>query len=297
MKGRYIRMKIFSFMNQKGGVGKSASVATIGAILSDVFNKRTLLIDVDPQGNTSNQFSKVDYYSLFRSILSGRKIGEELSIEDFFIDSSLDIRDGIIHTKYKNLDIIPTYQTLAEVEERLKADVRTPQQFRLKHHLDKLQEEYDFCLIDCSPSINLLNINALVASDEVFIPTKSDGNSLVGIAISLNLIRTVQSYNPGLEIGGCFFTQCDPRTNVMKRTREFLDEELPGLRLPYEIGKTVKLEENSYQQETLLALDKKQKLGVTQAYVALTEYIQSNDREACEKKYLKKLEKQQKMKK
>lgn len=160
-----------------------------------------------------------------------------------------------------------------------------------------MQEEYDFCLIDCSPSINLLNINALVASDEVFIPTKSDGNSLVGIAISLNLIRTVQSYNPGLEIGGCFFTQCDPRTNVMKRTREFLDEELPGLRLPYEIGKTVKLEENSYQQETLLALDKKQKLGVTQAYVALTEYIQSNDREACEKKYLKKLEKQQKMKK
>lgn len=158
-------MKIFSFMNQKGGVGKSASVATIGAILSDVFNKRTLLIDVDPQGNTSNQFSKVDYYSLFRSILSGRKIGEELSIEDFFIDSSLDIRDGIIHTKYKNLDIIPTYQTLAEVEERLKADVRTPQQFRLKHHLDKLQEEYDFCLIDCSPSINLLNINALVASE------------------------------------------------------------------------------------------------------------------------------------
>lgn len=129
---------------------------------------------------------------------------ETYSIEDALMDPKLDIHKCIIHTKYENLDIIPAYLTLAEVENRLQADITTPQQFRLRMQLEKIEDEYDYCLIDCSPSINILNINGLVAADEVYIPTKTDGNSCLGIAISYNLINTVQAYNPRLKVAGIF---------------------------------------------------------------------------------------------
>lgn len=285
-------MKTLAFLNQKGGVGKTASTTTIGHILAERYNKKVLLIDVDPQANTSTGFSEMDYFKIFIGIIKGERIGRELSMEDLLMDSELDPHECIKHTKYENLDIIPAYQTLAEAEEKLKADVRTPQQFRLKSQLDKVKDEYDFCIIDCSPSINILNINALVAADEVYIPTKTDGNSLIGIAISYNLIRTVQTYNPGLRLMGAFFTQCDKRTNVTKTAREFLEQVLPGLLLPYEIGKNVKLEENSYQQATLLELDKNCRNHVTKTYVALAEYIQSDDRKKCINEYKKQKEMQ-----
>lgn len=278
-------MKVIAMMNQKGGVGKTASTTTLAHILSEIYNKKVLIVDVDPQGNASSGFSHLDYFDIFIGLIRGEKINS-LSIEDLLMDSELDPHQCIVHTKYNGLDAILAYQTLSQIEEELKADVRTPQQFRLKSQLDKVKGEYDFCLIDCSPSLSILNINALVAADEVYIPTKTDGNSLLGIAISYNLIRTIQSYNPGLKLAGCFFTQCDPRKNVTKATREFLEKVLPGILLPYEIGKTVKLEENSYEQKTLLEIDKNRKLAVTRAYVDLAEYMQSNDKEQCKKRYI-----------
>lgn len=279
-------MKTITFINQKGGVGKTATTTTLGHILAEKFNKRTLIIDVDPQGNASTGFSDLDYFQVFINIIQGNKINK-LSVEDLLINAELDPHECIVHTKYKNMDAILAYQTLSQTEEALKADVRTPQQFRLKNQLDKLKDEYDFCLIDCSPSLSILNINALVAADEVYIPTKTDGNSLLGVAISYNLIKSIQSYNKGLKLAGGFFTQCEPRKNVTKIARKFVNSVLPGFLLPYEIGKTVRLEETAFQQATLLELDKNEKLSVTKTYVALAEYIQSNDKQKCLEQYLK----------
>lgn len=276
-------MKVISILNNKGGVGKTASITTIGHMMSQQ-GKKVLLVDVDPQGNTSAMYdTEADFFKMFLAIWNGNWGNKDrYSIEDALLDSSLDIHKCIYPTKYENLDFIPAYLTLAEVENLLKADVRTPQQFRLAKHLSKIDKEYDYCLIDCSPSINILNINALVASDEVYIPTRTDGNSCLGIAISYNLISTVQEYNPKLKVGGCFFTQFVKNKNVSTETFQFLHSVLPeGVLLPITIGNTKFLEQNSFQAVPLLEADSgKNKSKATRAYMKLVNYMMADDKQA-----------------
>ena len=82
----------------------------------------------------------------------------------------------------------------------MKADVKTPQQFRLQRHLKAVQDEYDYCIIDSSPSISIINVNGLVAADEMYIPLRCDGGSLLGVAIVMNLFEAVSEYNEGLSM-------------------------------------------------------------------------------------------------
>lgn len=266
-------MKKICFINGKGGTGKSASATTISHILAEHRGKKTLLVDMDPQSNSSTTYSDVDFFELFMQIYTGESSDTEkkYTVEDMLMDSKLDPHKCIVHTSYENLDVIPSLLTLSEAEERMKADTRTIQQFKLKCQLQKLEEEYDYCLIDCGPSVSLLNINALAASDEVYIPTRTDGYSLLGIAISMNLIRTVQSYNPSLIVGGVFFTQYGKNKNVAKTAYQFLESIFPDELLPITIGVTKNLEENSFMQKPLLEIDKTSK--VAKAYLDLTDYI------------------------
>lgn len=292
------KMKVLCMLNDKGGVGKTANVITISHMMATVYNKRVLMIDMDPQGNLSAQFSNDDWYTIFISILKGIKLDKEKSVEDILLDPDMDIHEAIRKTKYENLDIIPSHLTLSEEEEHLKANVKTPQQFKLMAQLAKVKEEYDYCIIDCSPSINILNINALVASDEVYIPLRCDGNSCIGMAITLNLIKTVQSYNPNLKLGGCFFTQFDARKSVSKQIYELLQEELPeGMILPFRIGTTKFLEQNTFEQIPLLEADSgKRKSNVTITYLKLTEYLLVSDRGAYLKQYEEELQKNEELK-
>lgn len=279
-------MKTFCFLNNKGGVGKTATVTTIGHMMATVYGKRVLIVDLDPQHNTSARFSENDWLSIFLSIYQGTNLDkEDYSVEDILLDSELDVHKAIKKTKYEGMDIIPSYLTLATKEDMLKADVTTPQQFRLKKQLKKLQDEYDYCLIDCSPSISILNVNALVASDEVYLPVRTDGDSCIGLAISLNLVKTVQEYNPTLRVGGCFLTQCNWKENVAKTTYDLLKQILPDdMILPIQIGNSKYLRENSYEQKPLLSVDSgKNKSSVTLAYLKLTEYLMA----ANKKEYLK----------
>jgi len=271
-------MEVISFLNNKGGVGKTASTSTIAHMLATVHNKKVLLIDIDPQGNCSSLYSDTDIVSLLTSLLKNIPAStKEKSVEDLFMDSSLDIHECIKKTKFENLDIIPSLLTLSECEEMLKADIRTPQQFRLKAHLDKIQDEYDYCIIDCSPSISILNINGLVASDRVYVPLKCDAWSAVGMCIAKNLIKTVQTYNQRLKLAGCFFTQWEGVKNVSKTTHELLTAFVPEMLLPVTIAKSKLIEELSFMQTPLLAYDTaKVKSKVTQDYLALTDYIVNN---------------------
>ena len=271
-------MKTISFLNNKGGVGKTATTGTVAHMLATLFNKKVLLIDVDPQGTLSSMFTEQKMMELLVTLLKDvPNTTNEKTVEDLFIDSALDVHECIHSTKYCNLDIIPSLLTLSECEEVLKADIRTPQQFRLKSHLDKIKDEYDYCLIDCSPSINILNINSLVASDQVYIPMKCDAWSATGMCIAKKLVKTVSTYNTKLKLAGCFFTQWESTKNVSKTTSEILTSIIPELILPVTISKSKLIEEMSYMQMPLLEYDtSKDKSKVTKDYIALTEWIMSH---------------------
>lgn len=294
-------MKTIAIINNKGGVGKTASVTTLGHMFAKLYNKRTLLIDLDPQGNTSSRYSQTDFISIFLSIMERRPIEAELSIEDVLLHPEMDIHEAIKKTDYENLDIIPSHLTLSEVEERLKADITTPQQFKLRTQLKKIQDEYDYCLIDCSPSISILNINGLTASDEVYIPLRSDGDSCIGLAITRNLVETVSLYNPGLKIGGAFITQYNNRKNVARQVYELLQNVLPKYdipMLPIQIGTTKYLEENTFEQKPLLEVDSgKNKCSATLAYMKLAEYMLVDDKKKFLKTYKDELERIETMRK
>lgn len=271
-------MKVISFLNNKGGVGKTATTATVAHMLATLYNKKVLLIDIDPQGNCSSLYSQVKMIDLLSSLLRDVPTqNSEKTVEDLFLNADLNIHETIRSTDYKNLDIIPSLLTLSECEEMLKADIRTPQQFRLKKHLESINDEYDFCLIDCSPSINILNINSLVASDEVYIPLKCDAWSATGMCIAKKLVKTVQSYNSNLKLAGCFFTQWEGKKNVSQTTYELLEAFVPEYLLPITIAKSKLVEELSYVQKPLLEYDNgKVKSRVTKDYIKLTEYIMNN---------------------
>lgn len=268
-------MKIIAFLNNKGGCGKTASATTVAHMVATKYKKRTLGIDLDPQGNYSSLYNNSDIIEILAALLKGKQPGTvSKSIEDLLIDSRLDIHDTIQHTGYDNLDIIPSYLTLSEVEEQLKADIRTPQQFRLLNHLKQIEDEYDYVFLDCSPSISIININGLVAADEVFIPLKCDAWSAIGMCIARNLIKTVATYNPKLKIGGIFFTQWEGRKNVSKTIYDMLTSCVGDELLPITIGKSKLLEELTLEQKPLMAYDSPSRPSkVTRDYLELTDYI------------------------
>lgn len=268
-------MKTIIFLNNKGGVGKTASVTTIAHMLAEEFHKKVLLVDLDPQMNASCLYSEIDFINLFSRIHSGEEVvGDSYSIEDLLLDPDMDIHKCIRKTDYENLDIIPSYLTLSEAEERMKADVKSPQQFRLRQHLKKVQNEYDYCIIDTSPSVSIVNVNGLAAADSVYLPVRCDGGSLLGVAITVNLVRTVQEYNPRLEIGGMFFTQWNGRKNVSKVVYDLLYDAFGEYMLPTNISVSKNIEEGSLAQEPLLAYDRgNNKCSATKEYLKLTEHI------------------------
>lgn len=280
-------MKILSFLNNKGGVGKTASVVNLAHILSTVYDKRVLVIDLDPQGNCSNFFNRTDFTSLIRAHRMGVKEEALASVGDLLIDSEMDVHKVIKDTDYEKIKILPSYPTLSAIEEKLKADIKTPQQFRLVNHLQAVQKEYDYCLIDCSPSLSILNINALVASDEVFIPTLVDDGSLFGIELTkTELIDAVKKYSPKLKIGGIFFTRFRDNLNASKYARELLGIFYEKLILPITIHDNTAVSDCTHNHMALLELNKR--CRAAKDYQMLAGYIVAPNR----KIYLKKLQEQ-----
>lgn len=278
-------MKTIAFLNVKGGVGKTTSVTTVAHLLASEYGKKTLIIDTDPQANTTALFSEIDYYNRIQKKFDGELENLEYSISNLLIDKDIDIHKCISKTKYENLDIIKSDLQLTEIENRLKADVTSPQQFRLARHLKAIETEYDYCIIDCSPSVSIVNINGLAVADEVFIPTRTDGYSIEGVAYAQSLIETVSEYNLKLKIGGVFFVAWE-NFNCPKVAYQVLESLVGNLLLPIRINKNKLLAENTMQQTPLLELDRRKRTRATQSYIKLTEYILSKNRT----KYIKTME-------
>ena len=201
--------RIIALANQKGGVGKTTTTINLAASLATI-DKKVLVIDADPQANASSglgvdirQVETSVYDCLVSTVLAANNKNEK----------SIDPHQAIYTTDLKGLDIIPSHINLVGAEiEMIKLKNR---ELVLKNMLAQLTSEYDYILIDCSPSLGLITANALTAANSVIIPVQCEYFALEGITLLLQTVKRVQnSTNPNLAIGGIFFTMYDSRTRL-----------------------------------------------------------------------------------
>lgn len=190
--------KIIAIANQKGGVGKTTTSINLSAALASK-GKKVLVIDTDPQGNTTSGFG-INKNELENTIY-------ELILGD------CSIRDCIIENAIQNVDMIPSNVNLAASEiELIGVDKK---EFILKNEVDYIKDKYDYIIIDCPPSLNMLTINAMTTSDSVLVPIQCEYYALEGLSQLIHTVNLVKErLNPELDLEGVLFTMYDARTNL-----------------------------------------------------------------------------------
>lgn len=240
-------MKKVSIFNIKGGVAKTTSTANLGACLSQQ-GKKVLLIDLDSQSNLTKLFKT---YSI-----------EDLSISDVLLNKNLDIHKAIKRTDFENLDIISANINLTFTERNILLDETRSQQDRLVIALSQISDEYDYCLIDCPPSLNIITVNALCASDEVFVPIKIDKFALDGLEYLLDRISEIkENFNSNLNFKGCFITM-DTATTVNKVIKQELKKLLGDKMFDTTIKQNVKVIESTFDECPVVFSDKKARASI-----------------------------------
>ena len=190
--------KVVAIVNQKGGVGKTTTAVNLSASLAEL-GMRILVVDIDPQGNTTSGLG-IDTNQL------------ENTVYQVIIDR-MAAEKAVIQTEYDNLSVCPSDIQLAGSEvELVEADKR---EFRLKDAIAPIRDRYDYILIDCPPSLNLLTLNAMAAADSVLVPVQCEYYALEGLSRLMQTIKQVKKgLNPGIEIAGVLLTMFDSRTNL-----------------------------------------------------------------------------------
>ena len=213
--------KAIAIFNQKGGVGKTTTNINLAACLA-IKGKKVLVLDIDPQGNTT-------------SGLGIAKKGLEYTSYDLLIEDTIDPLSTIYHTTVKNMDIIPASVDLAGAEiELVQIDGREK---RLKKALESVRLNYDYIFVDCPPSLSLLTINALTAVDSVLIPIQCEFYALEGVSQLVSTIELVRkSFNPNITIEGVILSMFDGRANlsiqVAEEVKRFFGDKLYATVIP-----------------------------------------------------------------
>ncbi len=253
--------KMISLVNQKGGVGKTTTSINLSASLA-YFGKKVLLIDLDPQGNTTTGIgmNKSDIDKTIYDVLIGR----------------CDIKEAIIHTEYKKLDLLAATVNLSGLDteffERSKEEPNFVKGAQLKNKIDPIRDEYDYIIVDCPPSLSIITINALTASNSVIVPVQCEFLALEGIRQLLNTIMMAQKQlNPGLEIEGVLLTMLDSRTtlgfDVVEEIRKYFKERVYDTIIP----RLVRLAECPSHGKPIIAYDPK--CRATDAYLNLAKEV------------------------
>ena len=206
--------RIIAIANQKGGVGKTTTSINLSASLA-AKGKKVLVIDTDPQGNTTSGFG-IEKNELENTIYE-------------LILGECSIRDCIISNIIKNVSVVPSNVNLAAAEiELIGVDKK---EYILKNEVDYVKDDYDFIIIDCPPSLNMLTINSMTTADSVLVPIQCEYYALEGLSQVLKTVNLVQKkLNPALEVEGVVFTMYDSRTNlsleVVENVKEHLNENI-----------------------------------------------------------------------
>ncbi|SHJ74837.1 ParA family protein [Tepidibacter formicigenes] len=248
-------MKTISIINLKGGVAKTISATNIAHILAVVHNKRVLLVDNDKQGNASKMFGLHSY--------------DKPSVAELMTTHNVNLDEIIAHTQYANLDLIPANMTLLKANLEVMLDTTRPQQTRFKTALRSVEDEYDYCIIDNAPDINISTINALVASDDILIPIKIDKFAFDGLAeLKEQIENTKEDLNPGLCLRGCLVT-CYQRNEVNKQGEEWLKTQTEYPVFNTHIRRTEKVDESTFATTPIIEYSRR--CGAARDYLKFVE--------------------------